>query len=287
MRELLQIGEVARLVGVSTKTIRYYHEIGLLAEPERTASGYRLYNAQHLLHLQRIRRLRALGLSLERIRAILGNSSQEEAKSTLRAALQSLVEELSAQILELEERRTLLQTLLASDQLEPVEDGAYFFSSPTLKAQLASSFSAESLAWGQSIDAMLGSFHRPAESRQTFQSAVQHIVGQTDHYRHLFALEERFAALADFPEDASEVAQLVEDYASSPELPVLCAQLAQLGNWEQGPLSSTLIELMTTMISPAQKRFFELLAQKPIFQQSPEHSSSSTPRTAQSSEQEH
>lgn len=36
MRELLQIGEVAKLIGVSTITIRYYHEIGLLAEPKRT-----------------------------------------------------------------------------------------------------------------------------------------------------------------------------------------------------------------------------------------------------------
>src|SRR5690349_15447406 len=38
MRELLQIGEVAKLIGVSPKTIRYYHEIGLLAEPKRTGS---------------------------------------------------------------------------------------------------------------------------------------------------------------------------------------------------------------------------------------------------------
>lgn len=102
MRELLQIGEIARLVGVSTKTIRYYHEITLLPEPERTGSGYRLYTAQHLLRLQRIRRLRALGLSLERIREIL-NETPEKNESTLRAALHSLVEETTAQILELEE----------------------------------------------------------------------------------------------------------------------------------------------------------------------------------------
>ncbi len=286
MRELLHIGEVARLVGVSTKTIRYYHEIGLLAEPERTESRYRLYNSQHLLRLQRIRRLSALGLSLKHIRAILGDSSQEEAKSTLRAALQSLVEELSAQILKLEERRILLQSILAGDQLEPVEAGTYFFSSPAIEAQLASSLSAESLIWGQSIDAMLGSFHWPAEYRQIFQAVVQHIAGQTDHYHHLLALEERFAALADFPEDAPEVAQLAEDYASSPDLPMLRAQLAQLRNWEQGPLSSMLIELTTTMISPAQKRFFELLAQKAVFQQAPEHNSFLTSRTPQSSEQE-
>ena len=52
MRELLQIGEVAKLIGVSPKTIRYYHEIGLLAEPKRTEGGYRLYMAQDLLRLQ-------------------------------------------------------------------------------------------------------------------------------------------------------------------------------------------------------------------------------------------
>lgn len=51
MREQLHIGEVARLVGVSTKTIRYYHQIGLLTEPARTESGYRLYDAGHLLRL--------------------------------------------------------------------------------------------------------------------------------------------------------------------------------------------------------------------------------------------
>jgi DNA-binding transcriptional MerR regulator len=59
MREQLHIGEVAALVGVSPKTIRYYHEVGLLAEPPRTGAGYRLYTAQDLLRLQRIRRLRA------------------------------------------------------------------------------------------------------------------------------------------------------------------------------------------------------------------------------------
>jgi hypothetical protein len=64
MRQLLQIGEVAKLIGVSPKTIRYYHEIGLLAEPKRTESGCRLYTAQDLLRLQHIRRLRSLGLPL-------------------------------------------------------------------------------------------------------------------------------------------------------------------------------------------------------------------------------
>jgi DNA-binding transcriptional MerR regulator len=111
VRELLQISEVAKLIGVSSKTIRYYHEIGLLAEPKRTEVGYRLYTAQDLLRLQRIRRLRSLGLPLERIKEILGESDVEQ-EIMLRNALQSLVQELTEQIIELEERREMLKSYL-------------------------------------------------------------------------------------------------------------------------------------------------------------------------------
>src|SRR5262249_30845734 len=145
---------------------------------------------------------------------------------------------------------------------ELAEEGAYLLYPPELREQLASSLSAESFAWGQRIDAMLGSFHWPAEYRQTFQSAVQHIAGHAEEYRPLFALEERLAALADVSEDAPEVEQLAEEYIDSPELTTLSAHLARLASWEQIPLSSTFIDLMGVMASPAQRRFFELLGQK-------------------------
>lgn len=264
MRELLQIGEVARLVGVSTKTIRYYHEIGLLDEPERAASGYRLYTARHLLRLQRIRRLRVLGLSLERIRTILSHAAEDSA-STLRAALQSLTEELSTQILELEERRKLLQTLLAGENLEPAAEDTHFFYSPAIKAQMAALFAeqgSEALVWGERIDALLGSFHWPNEYRQTFQATIQHIADQAENYRHLFELEMRIAGLAHVAADSPTVAQLAEEYASSPELPSLFEQLIQNGGLEQSPHSAMFMDLLSTAISPAQQRFFELLTQK-------------------------
>lgn len=54
MRELLRIGEVAQLSGITSNAVRYYHRIGLLPEPERTDGGYRLYDASNLLTLQRI-----------------------------------------------------------------------------------------------------------------------------------------------------------------------------------------------------------------------------------------
>jgi len=43
MKTQLHIGEVAKLLGITPKTIRHYHKVGLLTEPQRTESGYRLY----------------------------------------------------------------------------------------------------------------------------------------------------------------------------------------------------------------------------------------------------
>lgn len=65
------IGEVAKQVGMNPKTIRYYEGLGLLSEPERTESGYRLYSEKDLERLQFIKGGKALGLSLTEIRDIL------------------------------------------------------------------------------------------------------------------------------------------------------------------------------------------------------------------------
>lgn len=117
----LWIGEVAKLLGVTTKTIRYYEEIGLLDEPVRTDSGYRVYNAQDLLRLYRIKQLQDLGLSLERIHVLLGQ--QERTPDTAQTAeeiLCALEDELTAQIAELENRRAQIRELLGQSTVDPL-----------------------------------------------------------------------------------------------------------------------------------------------------------------------
>ena len=267
MRELLQIGEVAKLIGVSPKTIRYYHEIGLLAEPKRTEVGYRLYTAQDLLRLQRIRRLRSLGLPLDRIKEILGETEVEQ-EVILRNALQSLVEELSAQILELQERRELLNRLLAEDTLDqshlPGDTPSPLYLDVVrnqLGAYLAN-ISEESWKWSEKIDALLGTFHWPVSYREKIKDLVQHIAEQPEQYKQLFALEERFAALANEPEDSPEVEQLAEDYARSGELGQLQSMLSTKNLFSNRQLENTLVDLTTTLVSPAHRRFFEELSRK-------------------------
>lgn len=66
------IGEVAKRVGLNAKTIRYYEELGLLSEPERTESGYRVYSEADVERLRFIQGAKALGLSLSEIKEIVG-----------------------------------------------------------------------------------------------------------------------------------------------------------------------------------------------------------------------
>ena len=75
-----RIGEVAERVGVTTRTIRYYEQLGLLGlEPERTKGAHRLYGEADVVRLVELVRLRdLLGLSLEELTA-LADSGQARA----------------------------------------------------------------------------------------------------------------------------------------------------------------------------------------------------------------
>ncbi len=84
---LLRIGDVAGLVGTTTRTIRYYEEIGLLANvPGRHHGGHRLYSEADVERLHEVMRLRnLLGLSLDELKTLL---AAEDARAAVRAELQ-------------------------------------------------------------------------------------------------------------------------------------------------------------------------------------------------------
>ncbi len=113
-RKHLYIGELAQLVGVSTKTVRHYHKVGLLLEPERTDSGYRLYTHEYVQRLRLIRQMREIGLSLPQIRFALDKSDDE---TRLQETLQDLLEGIEEQIHELSERRDRILQLLIQPTL--------------------------------------------------------------------------------------------------------------------------------------------------------------------------
>ncbi len=85
-RQGLRIGDVARMVGTTPRTIRYYEEIGLLAEaPARPAGQHRTYTQAEVDRLREVMRLKSLlGVSLEELATLL---TAEEARAEVRAQL--------------------------------------------------------------------------------------------------------------------------------------------------------------------------------------------------------
>jgi DNA-binding transcriptional MerR regulator len=65
------ISQVAELTGISTRTLQYYDEIGLLKPSELTPSGYRLYSDEVLQKLQQILFFKELDFKLKEINEIL------------------------------------------------------------------------------------------------------------------------------------------------------------------------------------------------------------------------
>ena len=267
MRTLLRIGEIAQLLGVTPKTIRHYEKIGLLARPERTRAGYRLYDAQDLLRLQRIRRLQALGLSLKKIRALLG---EPEHQHPLRDVLQSLDKELAAQIEALEERRNKIRALLDEDALTTLNhlsaDSPTFqfvqehlaqhnpHITPTLWEQEAQAYAL--------LDGFNWSGNQPEMLMDLAQHFIQHIREHPEEYQQLLALGERLVALTSWPEDDPEVQQVIEDFVQYfekyPFLPDLQKRLPQLEN----PFPQLLEELMMLHYAPGQNKVLNELARR-------------------------
>ena len=63
--------ELARRTGCNLETIRYYEKIGVMPDPPRTASGYRVYDGGQVSRLRFILRARELGFSLDDVRELL------------------------------------------------------------------------------------------------------------------------------------------------------------------------------------------------------------------------
>jgi DNA-binding transcriptional MerR regulator len=104
----MRIGELAGLVGISTRAIRHYHDVGLLAEPARKANGYREYSLRDAVELARVRRLTELGLSLDEV----GDALAGDAGRDLAEILRELDADLARQEADLRQRRARLAELL-------------------------------------------------------------------------------------------------------------------------------------------------------------------------------
>ena len=109
---MLTIGQVASYAGVTVRAVHFYHQKGLLPEPQRDASGYRRYDAEAVVDLIRIRTLAEAGVPLSRVRELLEADPEDFA-----AAVRDIDRRLQAEIRAKQHHRKRISQLAAGDQL--------------------------------------------------------------------------------------------------------------------------------------------------------------------------
>ncbi len=121
----MRIGELAKSVGVTPDTIRYYEREGLLPPAERTPSGYRDYGPEVVDDLRFIKKAQALGLKLSDVREVLEISSGGRPPCEhVHATVSTRLTEVEQRLKELRAlRSTLRETLERLDRAPPPKAG--------------------------------------------------------------------------------------------------------------------------------------------------------------------
>ncbi|MEU6390383.1 MerR family transcriptional regulator [Streptomyces sp. NPDC046939] len=214
----MRIGELAAVVGVTTRAIRHYHHLGLLPEPGRLGNGYRDYGLRHAVELARIRRLTELGLGLAEVRDVLADDAGRELVEVLAELDADLAREEAA----IHRRRARLRALLDdAERGRLLPEGPV---SPELAALLgevgeladASPTAAKDREMLTLIDTTA-----PPELRDQLMAALRPTLTDPDAMEAVRDVYARLDALADAPPGDPRVAEAARALVAClpPELP--------------------------------------------------------------------
>ena len=192
-RGKLAIGNLAGLAGVSTRTIRHYHAVGLLPEPERDSSGYRRYRPADVVIAVRVARLRTLGMPIATIRDRVGLDSVD-----LSTALHDLAEDLDREIAQLTTVRNRLRLLADAGPGAPAEDLAEAL-------RVAGRLGAGPLPAAEGDAAALVDALHPGGMAGALETAAP-LLADPELMNQLAGLLDRFRALPESPEDPGALA---------------------------------------------------------------------------------
>ncbi|GII52538.1 MerR family transcriptional regulator [Planotetraspora thailandica] len=235
----MRIGELAALVGVSTRTVRHYHHLGLLPAPVRLANGYRDYGLRDAVVLARVRRLAELGMSLDEIRDVLADDQGRD----LREVLLELDADLERQQEEIAARRARLAGLLAEADLRP--DSAVSRETAAVLRDLAaggSAFAAADQEWLALMDSVAG-----PEDRERMLGLLRPFT-EPEVLGRVHALYARLDEPADAEPHDPRIPELAADLAAHIPGEMAAAMIENVDADGGGPW----LEAMAAEVAPAQ-----------------------------------
>jgi Hg(II)-responsive transcriptional regulator len=120
----MTIGRLAKNSGVSIDTVRFYERRGLIAEPHRTPSNYRVYPEEDVTRLRFIKKSKELGFSLSEIKELLAlRSGSSASKADIKQKTENKIKDIRQKIKDLSRILTALEHLAATcDGQGPISD---------------------------------------------------------------------------------------------------------------------------------------------------------------------
>ena len=117
MIEQITIGKLAKMSGVSTRTIRYYEDIGLLECAAKTDANYRLYGDKEIKRLEKIMLFKSLGFSLEEIKTILETEENQKITQLFKKRMRAFEQKMT----ELSQYKEMLKAITRIYKAEGIE----------------------------------------------------------------------------------------------------------------------------------------------------------------------
>ncbi len=192
----MRSSEIARMAGVTVRTLRHYHQVGVLAEPERSTNGYREYDVHHLVRLLRIKRLSGLGFALTEIPAILDVPDEQD------TLLERLDAELATEVARLTAQREVIARLRAARTAPdlPPEFGRY--------SVLAASTGVSPALGRFDREQLILLAHLLGQDGTESLARIMELIAEPTTFATYVELNERFAVLDD-DSDAEEIEAVV------------------------------------------------------------------------------
>ncbi len=116
MGKSLTIGHLANKAGVNIETIRYYQRVGLIIEPEKPATGYRIYATETITRIRFIKRAQQLGFKLREVAELM--QLDEGDCVDMRARTEKKLIQINNQISDLSNLRKTLESLIETCHTE-------------------------------------------------------------------------------------------------------------------------------------------------------------------------
>lgn len=263
MDNYIKISDFVKLTRSTLKTVLYYHKIGLLPEPKRSSSGYRLYGAEELDRMRMIKHLKNLGLDLKQIKGILGDAKNQNNLSEVLKSLQAeLLEEkknieaqlskidilLNKQTVPLEKAHFESEAFqIVTEILEPVQDKNIVQTSPELFEQRRNVFGIlEDFQWGE-------------DYKENFTAIAEYFKLHPEQYQKALEFGKRLTRLKEMSEDDPEVEILAREGAEFIKIiPFLKEMLYDKSGF--GITNENLFnEMAREVLSPAQMKHKHLI----------------------------